>query len=126
MSSPTALTVLLMTMSDNVPSRQSELVGVYIGMVVPATIFVAVRLASRQWLMKGALGSDDWTIVVAIVLTWVHTGLGLACALSYFTEAVLQADISTAVANGFGKHAVDIPKENLHKALMVSELTRER
>ncbi|KAK4555641.1 hypothetical protein LTR86_007394 [Recurvomyces mirabilis] len=88
-------------MSDSVARRQSELVGVYIGMVVPATAFVAVRLAFRQWLMKGALGSDDWAIVIAIVLTWIHTGLGLAW-----------------VANGFGKHAVDIPKQDLHKALM--------
>jgi hypothetical protein len=66
-------------MSTDVPTRQPELVGIYIGMVIPATVLVVVRLLSRHFLLSHALGSDDWAIGVAIVLTWIHTGLGLAC-----------------------------------------------
>jgi hypothetical protein len=31
------------------------------------------------------------------------------------------ADKSLAVANGFGRHAADIPEDQLHQALMVSQ-----
>jgi hypothetical protein len=81
-------------MSTNVPSRQAELTGIYIGMVVPATVLVVVRLLSRHFLLSHALGSDDWTIGVAIILTWIHTGLGLACMggsdISFVTDRPLK------------------------------------
>ncbi|KAL6719525.1 hypothetical protein ACLMJK_003766 [Lecanora helva] len=91
----------LTSIPPNVPSRGPQLNGVYIGMIVPATVFVAVRLVWKYCQPKG-LGLDDLCIFIAIVLDFVHTGLGIA-----------------TVQYGFGHHAVDIPRPDYRKAIML-------
>ena len=56
----------LHSIPDGVPNRGPQLNAVYIGMVVPATIIVAVRLGWKYHQPKG-LGLDDLFILLAIV-----------------------------------------------------------
>ena len=49
-----------------VPNRGPQLNAVYIGMVVPATVIVAIRLGWKYHQPKG-LGLDDLCIFLAIV-----------------------------------------------------------
>ena len=56
----------LHSIATGVPNRGPELNAVYIGMVVPATVIVAVRLGWKYHQPKG-LGLDDLCIFLAIV-----------------------------------------------------------
>ena len=56
----------LHSIPTGVPNRGPELNAVYIGMVVPATVIVAVRLGWKDLHPKG-LGLDDLFIFIAIV-----------------------------------------------------------
>ena len=67
MSAPPALAPpTLKTIPDGVPNRGPLLFGVYVGMIVPATVIVAVRLGWKYTQPKG-LGLDDLFIFIAIV-----------------------------------------------------------
>ena len=56
----------LHSIPTGVPNRGPQLNDVYIGMVVPATVIVATRLAWKYHQPKG-LGLDDLCIFLAIV-----------------------------------------------------------
>ena len=56
----------LHSIPSGVPNRGPQLNAVYIGMVVPATVIVAVRLGWKYYQPKG-LGLDDLFILFAIV-----------------------------------------------------------
>lgn len=56
----------LHSIPTGVPDRGPQLNAVYIGMVVPSTVIVAVRLAWKYYQPKG-LGLDDLFILLAIV-----------------------------------------------------------
>ena len=56
----------LHSIPTGVPDRGPQLNAVYIGMVVPATVIVAVRLGWKYCQPKG-LGLDDLFIAFAIV-----------------------------------------------------------
>lgn len=56
----------LHSIPSGVPNRGPQLNAVYIGMVVPATVIVALRLGWKFYQPKG-LGFDDLFIFLAIV-----------------------------------------------------------
>ena len=56
----------LHSIPQGVPDRGPQLNAVYIGMVVPATVIVAIRLGWKYYQPKG-LGLDDLCIFLAIV-----------------------------------------------------------
>ena len=56
----------LHSIPTGVPNRGPQLNAVYIGMVVPATVIVAIRLGWKYNQPKG-LGLDDLSIFLAIV-----------------------------------------------------------
>ena len=76
----------LHSIPTGVPNRGPQLNAVYIGMVVPATVIVAIRLGWKYHLPKG-LGLDDLSIFLAIVSTlcarrcWALVDEMLVCGL---------------------------------------------
>ena len=51
---------------EDVPNRGPQLIAVYVGMVVPATIVTTIRLVWRHYNPPG-LGLDDLCIAIALV-----------------------------------------------------------
>ena len=60
----------LTSIPDGAESRSGTLNAVYIGMIVPATIVVAIRLGWKYFQPKG-LGLDDLCIFIALVSCFV-------------------------------------------------------
>ncbi|KAI9846164.1 MAG: hypothetical protein M1837_004278 [Sclerophora amabilis] len=90
--------MLLVTRDDVTPNKGPKFAVTVIVMPIIAAVFVLVRLASR-WSRLKVFGLDDYSIVVALILSVLVTVMDCK-----------------AVHSGYGKHAANLTAEQLRGA----------
>jgi hypothetical protein len=84
--------------------------GVNIPLMVVMTVFVAGRFLSRTYLVRNALGIDDWTMLIAYVRTSLRFRLREAPALtlSKILAMAMSACQLVEPKYGIGRHLYDV------------------